>query len=183
MNNYPNFLNNTTKFNGGLKNNTIGNQIFNVKSLILNIWLKIFVIVLFVGILFIIGYYSYKYYIDNKSKYTPNRENGVNENMNNENQKNVQLMLFSTNWCPHCKSMKPSWETIKNKYENKLINGYLVEFIDVDCTQDSPQTSKLMDEYKVEGYPTIILVKDSQPINFDAKPTEETLNQFLNSVL
>jgi thioredoxin-like negative regulator of GroEL len=40
-----------------------------------------------------------------------------------------------------------------------------------------------MDEYKVEGYPTIILVKDSQPINFDAKPTEETLNQFLNSVL
>jgi len=40
-----------------------------------------------------------------------------------------------------------------------------------------------MNQYKVEGYPTIILVKDGKTINFDAKPSFETLDQFLNTVI
>ena len=38
-------------------------------------------------------------------------------------------------------------------------------------------------KYNVEGFPTIKLLKDGQVIEYDAKPTKETLTQFLNTVL
>ena len=41
----------------------------------------------------------------------------------------------------------------------------------------------LMDKYNIEGYPTIKLLKDGQVIEYDAKPSKDTLNQFLNTVL
>ena len=40
-----------------------------------------------------------------------------------------------------------------------------------------------MNTYKIEGYPTIKLVKDNQIIDYDAKPTKATLTQFLNTVV
>ena len=41
----------------------------------------------------------------------------------------------------------------------------------------------MMETYKVEGFPTIKLVKGDQVIDFEAKPTESTLTQFLNTIL
>ena len=99
------------------------------------------------------------------------------------NGKTVEMMLFFTTWCPHCKSCKPEWEKLKEKYTHRLINGYKIEFIDVDCTNESQHVEKLMNDYKVEGYPTFILVKDDNPIYFDAQPSFDTLEKFLNSVL
>ena len=40
-----------------------------------------------------------------------------------------------------------------------------------------------MNKYKIEGFPTIKLLKDGQVIEFDAKPTKENLTQFLNTAL
>jgi hypothetical protein len=41
----------------------------------------------------------------------------------------------------------------------------------------------MMNKYNVEGYPTIKLIKDGQVIEYDAKPSKETLTKFLNTVL
>ena len=41
----------------------------------------------------------------------------------------------------------------------------------------------MMNQYNIEGYPTIKLLKDGQIIEYDAKPSKDTLNQFLNTVL
>ena len=41
----------------------------------------------------------------------------------------------------------------------------------------------MADQYKVEGYPTIKLVKGNQVIEYDAKPSIEHLTEFLNSTL
>ena len=41
----------------------------------------------------------------------------------------------------------------------------------------------MADKYKVDGYPTIKLVKGNQVIEYDAKPTLENLKEFLNSTL
>ena len=91
--------------------------------------------------------------------------------------------MFSVDWCPHCKTAKPEWESLKQEYQGKTINGYVLIFTDVNCTNESPEVEKLMNTYKVEGYPTIKLLKDGQVIEYDAKPTKATLTQFLNSVL
>jgi hypothetical protein len=58
-----------------------------------------------------------------------------------------------------------------------------VTFTEVNCTTETPQTQQLMDQYKVDGFPTIKLVKGNQVIDFDAKPTSQSITQFLNNVL
>ena len=38
-------------------------------------------------------------------------------------------------------------------------------------------------EYNIEGYPTIKLVVGDEVIDFEAKPTKDTITQFLNTAL
>jgi len=143
--------------------------------------------ILFVIILVIVAYSVYQYYVYPlvKPTYKENSEimpAGSSEGMGN-NGNEVELLLFSADWCPHCKKAKPEWEQVKAEYQGKQIKGYTIIFTDVNCTTDSPDVEKMMNTYKVEGYPTIKLIKDNQVIDFDAKPTKDTLEQFINTVI
>ena len=95
----------------------------------------------------------------------------------------AEFMLFYVDWCPHCKTAKPEWEKVKQEYQGKSINGYTVTFTEINCTKESPEVEKMVSQYKIEGYPTLKLLKDGQVIDFDSKPTQSSLKQFLNSVL
>ena len=106
------------------------------------------------------------------------------ENIENpDSSKQAELILFSVDWCPHCKTAKPIWEELKTEYENNPINGYTVLFTDINCTNETPEIEKMIATYKIEGYPTIKLLKDGNVIEYDAKPSKSTLTEFLNSVL
>ena len=98
-------------------------------------------------------------------------------------EKNAELLFFSVDWCPHCNTAKPEWESLKSQYDGKMINGYTINFEEHNCTNESDEVSQLMDKYSIEGYPTIKLIKDNQVIEYDAKPTKSTMEQFLNTVL
>ena len=87
-------------------------------------------------------------------------------------------MLFYVDWCPHCKTAKPEWESLKSEYDGKSINGYTINFMEYNCTTESDEVSQLMDKYNIEGYPTIKLLKDGTVIEYDAKPTKDTIIQF-----
>jgi thiol-disulfide isomerase/thioredoxin len=139
---------------------------------------KILLIILFIIICLLVGYYSYKNYTTSKTNFQANRENspGNGERM-------ATLMLFYVDWCPHCKTAKPEWESLKEQYEGKEINGYKLSFIEHNCTNESEEVTSLMDKYNIEGYPTIKLLKDNQIIEYDAKPTKSTMDQFLHTVL
>jgi thiol-disulfide isomerase/thioredoxin len=91
----------------------------------------------------------------------------------------AELYLFKTDWCPHCKRALPIFESLKQEYDHKLVNGHRVMFRVVDCEQEP----KIADKFKIEGYPTIKLVKDDQVIEYDAKPEKEHLVQFLSTVI
>jgi len=93
-----------------------------------------------------------------------------------ESNNTVDLMYFYTTWCPHCKNSKPEWDKFKAKTENQKINGYTVNFLEIDCEKDEKEANK----YDVEGYPTIKLIKDNSVIEYDAKPDSKTLTQFLD---
>jgi thiol-disulfide isomerase/thioredoxin len=133
--------------------------------------------ILFFAIVAIICYY---YYVSPtlEKKYAPNNEL-IKASSNNQ----AELLFFYADWCPHCKAAKPIWNELKTEYENKTINGYQVIFTEIDCSEETTEVEKLMNQYSVEGYPTIKLLKDGQVIEYDAKPSKETLTKFLNTVL
>ena len=134
-------------------------------------------------ILFIvIAVYYYKSYIEPSIKPSYNANSEISQTTTSQ-QKDAELLFFYVDWCPHCKTAKPAWNDLKTEYENKTINGYKVIFTDIDCTNETAEISQQMDKYKIEGFPTIKLLKDGQVIEYDAKPSKDTLEQFLKTVL
>lgn len=139
-----------------------------------------FWMILIVAIFFlIVAIYLYNKYVtpmvDNK--YIPNNE--FQQKSDDGDVQNVELYIFTVNWCPHSKKAIPIWEQLKAEYSNKTFNNYNINFIQVD----GEENPSLADKYKVEGYPTIKMVKGNQIIEYDAKPSLEHLKEFLNSTL
>lgn len=92
----------------------------------------------------------------------------------------AQLYLFKVDWCPHCKTAKPVFDEVETELNGRLINEkYTVVFKTVDC-EGEPE---LADKFKIEGFPTIKLIKDGQVIEYDAKPDKEKIKEFLETVL
>ena len=123
-------------------------------------------------------YYFYYMVPQMKPKYHPNSEPAYDSNG-----QSAELLFFYADWCPHCKTAKPIWNDLKSEYENKTINGYKVVFTEINCSEETAEVDKMMNQYNVEGYPTIKLLKDGQVIEYDAKPSKDTIIQFLNTVL
>jgi thiol-disulfide isomerase/thioredoxin len=118
-------------------------------------------------------YYSYfkPYWY---SKYKTNNEY---TNIDTTDSKYVEIMLFYTTWCPMCKKAMPEWNQFKSYWENKQIDGYTIMIKEIDCDLNE----SLADKYKIDGYPTIKMIKDNKIITYDAKPLFSTLNMFLKS--
>jgi thiol-disulfide isomerase/thioredoxin len=134
------------------------------------------IIIFSVIVLVIIGVVYYFYSKKSSETFTNSYDSSNSD-------KQAELMLFYVDWCPHCKTAKPVWEELKTEYKNKSINGYNVLFTEINCTTETPEIEKLIAKFSIEGYPTIKLLKDGQVIEYDAKPTKDTLTQFLNTAL
>lgn len=115
-------------------------------------------------------------YIENK-EFLSNDSDEVDVN----NLEDVELIIFYTTWCPHSKTAIKAWNDLKPNYDNKVYNKYRVLLKEVDCDKDV----EMADKYNIEGYPTIKLVKNegTEVVEYDAKLNDETLNEFLSSVL
>ena len=145
--------------------------------------IMIFILII---VLIIIAYYIYKSQTSKSVAYRENASPGQGQNGSDSGSgsgKEAELMLFYVDWCPHCKTAKPEWEQVKTEYEGKTVNGYNIIFTEVNCTNETPDVEKMVNTYKIEGYPTIKLLKDGQIVEFDAKPTKSNLEQFLKTVM
>lgn len=132
-------------------------------------------------LIILVGYYVYTNFVSVRTGFNANREHGRGDERNATKQ--ADLLFFYADWCPHCKVAKPEWDALKSENEGKLINGYNVVYTEYNCVDPSPEVEELMNKYEVKGYPTVKLVKDGQVIDYDAKPTTSTMNQFLTRVL
>ena len=133
-----------------------------------------------------VGYWAYTNYIAPMISANSNQRQGsskvdgdIDPSSSLDDAPVAELYLFKTEWCPHCKKALPIFESVKEEYESKTVNGYRVIFKVVDCEREP----NVADKFKIEGYPTIKLVKDNQVIEYDAKPDKEHLVQFLNTVI
>jgi thiol-disulfide isomerase/thioredoxin len=79
-------------------------------------------------VLSLVAIYSYNQYVNSKSTFYANRENEPQDQNSN---RTATLMLFYVDWCPHCKTAKPEWESLKSQYDGKMINGYTITFVEL----------------------------------------------------
>ena len=153
-----------------------------LKSMIFN---KKFIIILFVVTIFLaVAFYVYNTYISPRMDpdYVQNNEfTDKGEEMASD------LYLFTAEWCPYSKKTKPIWEKLKNKYDGKSINNTSLRFIEIDGEKNEKEMenfeSKFLNGKKIEGFPSIYMVKNDQVIEYEAKPNFEILKQFIESVL
>ena len=106
-------------------------------------------------------------------------------NANTRNEAKEAVVRFShVDWCPHCKTALPEWNTFKSQMNNKKIHNYTIKCIEHNCTDDNDsKIQELLNTYDIQSYPTVKLVKDEQILDFDSKITKNTLTSFLNVML
>ena len=146
-----------------------------------SIWL--FVALLFIGLAF----YVYSSYISPKinPQFVENKEIISSMDDDTQNISVVDLILFKVDWCPHSKKALPIWDQFKSTWDNKHVNGKKLVFKMFDGDTQESDINKFEDTYKkrIDGYPTIVLVKDKEVIEYDAKPDLKTFEEFLNTVV
>ncbi len=138
---------------------------------------------IFIGLAF----YVYSSYISPKinPQFVENKEIVSSMDDDAKNTSVVDLILFKVDWCPHSKKAIPIWNKIKSKWDNQSINGKKLIFKILDGDKEEDKINQFEDQYKkrIDGYPTIVLVKDKEIIEYDAKPDLKTFEEFLNTVV
>lgn len=152
----------------------------NMSELVIN---KKFLLIVVLVLLFLgIAIYVYLTYISPKldPSFVPNKEFVKRSEI-----KTATLYFFYADWCPHSKKSKPVFKTVMNEHENSTINGVKLQFKMVNGEKSENNIDEFEKQYKVhvDGYPSIYLVKGQQVIEYDANPTAESLNEFLNTAL
>jgi len=135
-------------------------------------------IILGIGMFVLIAYMIYAYYVKPRMhpKFIANKE----FHQPTQELKEVNMILFYTEWCPHSQRALKVWNTFEGKHRGLTINGHKVQFVKYDCDKHEDKA----DEFNIQGYPTIKLVKENgEIIEFDAKAEEETLMEFLQTTL
>jgi thiol-disulfide isomerase/thioredoxin len=136
------------------------------------------IVITFALIFAALSYYAYiNYYkktVDNKFA------NVANANRRN---KEVDILFFHVDWCPHCVNAKPEWNRFKQQYNDKELNGYIIKCRDVDCTTETSEVTSIMSKYGIESYPTIKMMKDTKIIDFDSKIKSRSLEQFVTAMV
>jgi hypothetical protein len=124
--------------------------------------------------------YAYdKYYVEQQESKTKAFSDVANAEMRDND---LVIYFFYVDWCPHCKTAYTEWVKFQNEYHGTDMNGYKVNCIEMNCTDETPEILNTINEYKIEGFPTIKMLKDNQKIEFDAKITYSALEKFLTTM-
>jgi len=104
-----------------------------------------------------------------KLKYI-NLKNNLTFNQNGGSTKPT-LYLFKAEWCGHCNRFKSEWE--------KLINNDILKKEINFITMDSEINKTEMNEWKIEGFPTIILQMNNNAIEYSGNRTFNEIEKFI----
>jgi thiol-disulfide isomerase/thioredoxin len=98
--------------------------------------------------------------------------------------KEADLMLFTVDWCPHCKKAAQPWADFCARFDKKGVNGYTLNCSTVNCTDpDNADVQTSVQKYGIEHYPTLKLVINGEVVDFDGKIAVESLESFVKATV
>lgn len=83
-----------------------------------------------------------------------------------------ELMLFKAEWCGHCRRFKDSWEALKSHLPK-------VDFV----TYDADSNESIMKQYGVQSFPTLMLKKNNEILEFNQERNIDNIIEFVNENL
>ena len=84
------------------------------------------------------------------------------------------MVFYYADWCGHCQTMKPEWETVANKLSNS--NNLNIAEVNSDYIND------LLMKPQINGFPTIKMYNQgAERANFDDERIAEKIEQFAMS--
>jgi thiol-disulfide isomerase/thioredoxin len=91
------------------------------------------------------------------------------------------IRMFKVDWCPHCKKALPEFQAVQDQYNEKVVNGHKLSLVVVDG--EDPANESMVNDFKIQGYPTVVLTKNGQNIEYDAKVDQPTLQKFITTMV
>lgn len=93
-----------------------------------------------------------------------------NEHFNNNK---PEFILFHVDWCGHCKNTVPEF--------NKIVGSR--DDVDIKLLNAEKEGKERAAELEIEGYPTIMLIKDGNVETCNTERTPQAWNAWLNTKL
>jgi len=108
-------------------------------------------------------------YLMYKAKYLDLKKNKPQLGGGDSNQKD-DIILFKSESCGHCKIFKPTWNALQKQFTGKH------NFI----TYDYLENPEKIEEFKVDGFPTIYRISGKNKYVFEGERDIDNLIAFLN---
>ena len=101
----------------------------------------------------------------------------VSDSASSSVENKIKVFNFNTEWCGYSKQFQGEWDSFANQANQ--IGG--VEAIDIKC--DKPENEEMCKKYEIPGYPSIVIEKDGQRIDYEGPRSASGLMDELNKHL
>lgn len=139
--------------------------------------LLVIILVVFTLICFMVYIYNKHISLLITPKYQTNNE-FVRDNKATE----AILYFFHVTWCPYSKKAKPLIENFELKIKEVNNTKIRYKIIDGEKEEDKMNSFEMKHNLKVDSFPTIYLEINDDVLEYNVKPSEETLMKFLETV-
>lgn len=88
------------------------------------------------------------------------------------------LVLYYAPWCGYCQKIKPVWDELEEKFDDKIMAGEMVKIDKINGDEEKETVQAL----SIDGYPTIVLHKsDGDMVKYGGDRTLNSLVDFLKN--
>lgn len=123
----------------------------------------------------LIGYWLWKNYL---AKLVKSREGFQRAASHGGASGAVVCTLYYTEWCPHCKTVKPDWAKLQQDLHGKSINGKHIVVEMVDCDKDKAKAEAA----GVQGFPTIKFTVNGQSMDYSGERNYAAFKSHIESL-
>ena len=108
---------------------------------------------------------------DNLIQFITAPDAGINQQIRqNGGSKQIKIMNFYADWCPHCTSFKPIWNSVKNNLKS---NNIIFEEYNADINHNE------IEQYNIKSFPTVLIETGDELVKYSDSRTVESLTSFI----